>query len=241
MKFSCQECRAGRNQYGKWERNLGEEDHMEKNGVRKKSEMDERRKQAQDKVVREVLKKAKEDGNRALKEIDEEVKESCAAERREKSISESNTAHSVKGMATRVRAALAEEGWVQIGDQLVSKKGDEEGVWRMIKAVVETMEARDRELKLANERIGVLTWRVEELEQERSRKYKGQEKGKEQAGRSGKDEGGGELQQKGINGRVRQPSGRQGGQKKSSQDYPPVGKQGKKKSQQSYSQVVTRG
>ena len=46
---------------------------------------------------------------------------------------------------------------------------------------------------------------------------------------------------KGINGRVRQSSGRQGGQKKSSQDYFPMGKQGKMKSQQSYSQVVTRG
>lgn len=127
--------------------------------------MDERRKQAQDKVVREVLEKVKEGGNRALKEIDEEVKESYAAERREKSIRDTNTAHSVKGMASRVRAALADEGWVQIGDQLVSKGGDKEGVWRMIKVVLETMEVRDRELKLANERIGVLTRRVEELEQ----------------------------------------------------------------------------
>ena len=56
MKFSCQECRAGRNQDGKGERNLGEEDQKEKNGVRK-SEMDER-KQAEDKVVGEVLEKA---------------------------------------------------------------------------------------------------------------------------------------------------------------------------------------
>lgn len=109
MKFSCQECRAGRNQDGKGERNLGEEGHKEKNGVRK-SEMDKRRKQAQDKVVGEVLEKAKEDGYRALKEIDEDVKESYAAEKREKSISDTNTAHSVKGMATRVRAALADEG-----------------------------------------------------------------------------------------------------------------------------------
>ena len=108
MKFSCQECRAGRNQDGKGERNLGEEGHKEKNGVRK-SEMDKRRKQAQDKVVGEVLEKAKEDGYRALKEIDEDVKESYAAEKREKSISDTNTAHSVKGMATRVRAALADE------------------------------------------------------------------------------------------------------------------------------------
>ena len=65
MKFSCQVI-----------------DHKEKNGVRK-SEMDERRKQAQDKVVGEVLEKAKEDGNRALKE-------SYAAERREKSSSDTN-------------------------------------------------------------------------------------------------------------------------------------------------------
>ena len=38
------------------------------------------------------------------------------------------------------------------------------------------MEGRDRELKLANERIGVLTRRIEELEQERSRKHQGQER-----------------------------------------------------------------
>ena len=33
MKFSCQECRVGRNQDGKGERNLGEEDQKEKKGV----------------------------------------------------------------------------------------------------------------------------------------------------------------------------------------------------------------
>ena len=113
--------------------------------------MDERRKQAQDKVVGEVLEKVKEDRSRALKKIDEEVKDNYASDRREQSISDTNTAHSVKGMATRVRAALVEEWWIQIGDQLVSKGGDEEGVWRMIKAVLEAMEGRDRELKLAKE------------------------------------------------------------------------------------------
>ena len=92
-------------------------------GSERASEMNKRRKQAQDKVIREVLEKVKEDGSRALKEIDEEVKENYAAERREQSISDTNTAHSVKGMATRARAVLAEEGWVQIGDQLVSKGG----------------------------------------------------------------------------------------------------------------------
>ena len=132
MKFSCRECRAGRNLDGKRERNLGEEDQKEKNGSGK-SEKDVRRKQAQDKVVGEVLEKAKEDGSRTLKRIDEEVKESYATERRQQSISDTNTAHSVKG----VRAALADEGWIQIGGQLVSKGGGEEGVWRMIKAVLE--------------------------------------------------------------------------------------------------------
>ena len=53
----------------------------------------------------------------------------------------------------------------KIGDQLVSKVGGEEGVWRMIEVVLEAVEGRDRELKLANERIGVLTRRIEELEQ----------------------------------------------------------------------------
>ena len=59
----------------------------------------------------------------------------------------------MKGMATRVRAALAEEGWVQIGDQLVSKGGDKEGVWRIIKVVLETMEVRDRELNWPMKRL----------------------------------------------------------------------------------------
>ena len=63
----------------------------------------------------------------------------------------------------------------------------------MIKAVLETIEGRDRELKLANERIGVLTRRVEELNK-KGAENTGQGRGKEQAGRSGNDKGGGELQ-----------------------------------------------
>ena len=54
-------------------------------------------------------------------------------------------------------------------------------------------------MKLANERIGVLMRRTEELKPDRSRKHQGQERGKQQAGRSGRDEGDEELQQKGIN------------------------------------------
>ena len=54
-------------------------------------------------------------------------------------------------------------------------------------------------MKLANERIGVLMRRTEQLKPDRSRKHQGQERGKQQAGRSGRDEGDEELQQKGIN------------------------------------------
>ncbi len=240
MRFSCQECKTGKTQDGKEEEKLSEEDQKCENGPGE-GEMDKRRKQAQDKVVREVLERAEKDGSRSLRSIDEEVKESYAAERKEQGVRDTNTAHSVKGLAIRVRAALTEEGWVKIGDQLVSKGGGEEGVWRMVKAVLETMEGRDRELKLANERIGVLTKRVEELEQERSRNRQWQEGEKGQSGGRGKDEREGALKQKVSSERSRQVWGRQGGQKKVKQRYSEAVTGGQKKGHQSDSKAVTGG
>ncbi len=124
-------------------------------------EADTRRRQAQDKVVEMV----KGEESATLQTIEAEAKKRYAAERKEQGVKDTNSTHSGKGLAARVKATLKEEGWVEIGDQMVNMGGVEDGVWRVVKAVLKTMEGKDRELKVASDRIGVLTKRVEELEQ----------------------------------------------------------------------------
>ena len=78
----------------------------------------------------------------------------------------SNWSGLVTVLVGRVMVALKGEGWVEMGEYVVSGEGVGEGVWRMVKVMMAVLEGKDKEIKVAKERIGVLCKRVEELEVE---------------------------------------------------------------------------
>ncbi len=207
------------------ENSQGGEKRVAKNGPGVKNEnnegceMDKRRKEAQDKVMRVEIERVKREGSSSIQAIEDAVKLKYATERKDRGVKDTNTAHSGKSIVARVRAALREEGWVEIGDQMVSKGDVGEGTWKLMEAILKAMEGKDRELKLANERISVLTKRVEELEQRKS-SHEGTRKvwGQQNSGQQSYAQGG--------------RAGQRGWQKNRQQSYAQVARRGPKSGQE---------